>query len=91
MFNQTSLFPKIEGGRKNRPAHICQSWFIAGKTAYPMEQSPCATKSAVHSLGESINADLFGTNVKVTTIAPGAVKTNFSNYKIQWRLHNPSR
>jgi len=30
-----------------------------------------------------MNADLYGTNVKVTTIAPGAVETNFSNIRFK--------
>jgi len=62
-------------------AHIVNLGSVAGKTAYPNGGVYCATKSAVHSLGESMNADLFGTNVKVTTIAPGAVETNFSNVR----------
>ena len=62
-------------------AHIINIGSVAGKTAYPNGNVYCATKAAVHSLGESMNADLFGTNVKVTTIAPGAVETNFSNIR----------
>ena len=62
-------------------AHIVNIGSVAGKTAYPNGAVYCATKAAVHSLGESINADLYGTNVKMTTIAPGAVKTNFSNIR----------
>jgi len=62
-------------------AHIVNIGSVAGKTAYPNGAVYCATKAAVHSLGESINADLYGTNVKMTTIAPGAVKTNFSNVR----------
>lgn len=64
-------------------AHIINLGSVAGKTAYPNGNVYCATKSAVHSLGESMNADLVGTNVKVTTIAPGAVETNFSNVRFK--------
>ena len=49
--------------------------------AYPNGNVYCATKSAVHSLGESMNVDLINTNIKVSTIAPGAVETNFSNIR----------
>lgn len=62
-------------------AHIINLGSVAGKTAYPNGNVYCATKAAVHSLGESMNIDLMGTNVKVTTIAPGAVETNFSNVR----------
>lgn len=68
---------------KKQTAHIVNLGSVAGKTAYANGSVYCATKSAVHSLGESINADLFGTNVKMTTIAPGAVKTNFSNVRFE--------
>ncbi|MFT7004097.1 MAG: 3-hydroxy acid dehydrogenase/malonic semialdehyde reductase [Sulfurimonas sp.] len=62
-------------------AHIVNIGSVAGKTAYPNGNVYCATKAAVHSLGESMNADLVETNIKVTTIAPGAVETNFSNVR----------
>lgn len=62
-------------------AHIINIGSVAGRTAYPNGNVYCATKAAVHSLGESMNVDFYGTNVKVTTIAPGAVRTNFSNVR----------
>jgi len=71
--------PVIAQMRKRQTAHIVNIGSVAGKTAYPGGNVYCATKAAVHSLGESMNADLFGTHIKVTTIAPGAVDTNFSN------------
>jgi NADP-dependent 3-hydroxy acid dehydrogenase YdfG len=71
----------IPSMRKLSVAHIVNIGSVAGKTSYPNGAVYCATKSAVHSLGESMNADLFGTGVKVTTIAPGAVETNFSNIR----------
>ena len=60
-------------------AHIVNIGSVAGKSAYPGGNVYSATKAAVHSLGESINADLISTNIKATTIAPGAVNTNFSS------------
>ncbi len=62
-------------------AHIINIGSVAGKTAYPNGNVYCASKSAVHSLGDSMNADLLNTNIKVSTIAPGAVETNFSNVR----------
>ncbi len=62
-------------------AHIVNIGSVAGKVSYPNGGVYCATKSAVHSLGESMNADFYGTNIKVTTIAPGAVETNFSKVR----------
>jgi len=71
----------IPNMRDKDTAHIINIGSVAGKTSYPNGAVYCATKSAVHSLGDSINADLYGTDVKMTTIAPGAVKTNFSNVR----------
>jgi NADP-dependent 3-hydroxy acid dehydrogenase YdfG len=71
----------IPNMRDKQTAHIINLGSVAGKTAYPNGAVYCATKSAVHSLGEALNADMFGTNVKVTTIAPGAVETNFSKIR----------
>jgi len=67
--------------RELNTAHIVNIGSVAGKIAYPNGNVYCATKAAVHSLGDSMNADLFGTNIKVSTIAPGAVETNFSNIR----------
>jgi len=65
---------------KERPtAHIINLGSVAGKTAYPGGNVYCATKAAVHSLTEGLNADLYGTAVKAGTIAPGAVETRFSD------------
>ena len=71
----------IPNMRKQSTAHIINIGSVAGRFSYPNGNVYCATKAAVHSLGESMNADLFGTNIKVTTIAPGAVETNFSNIR----------
>ena len=71
----------IPNMRKLQTAHIVNIGSVAGKSAYPNGNVYCATKAAVHSLGESMNADLYGTNIKVTTIAPGAVETNFSTIR----------
>jgi len=61
-----------------KTAHIVNLGSVAGKTAYPNGNVYCATKAAVHSLGATMNVDMMGTQIKVTTIAPGAVHTDFS-------------
>jgi len=69
--------------RSLETAHIVNIGSVAGKTSYPNGNVYCATKAAVHSLGDSMNIDLYGTNVKVTTLAPGAVETNFSKVRFE--------
>lgn len=64
-------------------AHIVNVGSMAGNMAYPKGNVYCATKAAVHSLTQGMNADLLATNVKVSSIAPGAVETNFSNIRFE--------
>ena len=66
-------------GMINRNAgHIINIGSIAGKEVYPFGNVYCATKHAVDALTKGIRIDTVKHNVKVTQVAPGAVKTEFS-------------
>jgi NADP-dependent 3-hydroxy acid dehydrogenase YdfG len=67
--------------RANNSGHIVNIGSIAGVISYPGGNVYCATKAAVHTLSESMNIDLVGTNIRVSNIAPGAVKTEFSDVR----------
>jgi 3-hydroxy acid dehydrogenase/malonic semialdehyde reductase len=54
---------------------------IAGRQAYPGGNVYCATKSAVHTLTEGLRLDLLGTGIRVTTVDPGMVLTEFSEVR----------
>ncbi len=69
--------------RKNDSGHIINLGSIAGEMTYPGGNVYCATKSAVHTLSEAMNIDLAGTNIRVSNIAPGAVKTEFSDVRFK--------
>ena len=56
---------------------------IAGEVAYPGGNVYCATKAAVHMLSEAMNVDAMGTKIRVGTIAPGAVDTEFSDVRFE--------
>jgi len=58
--------------------HIINIGSIAGHYVYPKGAVYCATKYAVHALTNGLRMDLFGKKIRVTTVDPGAVKTNFS-------------
>lgn len=58
--------------------HIINIGSIAGKEPYPNGNVYCATKHAVDSLSRGMRMDLLSHRVKVTTINPGAVETEFS-------------
>lgn len=58
--------------------HIINIGSIAGHYVYPKGAVYCATKYAVNALSNGLRMDLFGTKVRVSTVDPGAVQTNFS-------------
>lgn len=62
--------------RKN--GHIINIGSIAGKEVYPNGNVYCASKFAVDALTRSMRIDLNAHSVKVTSINPGLVETEFS-------------
>jgi 3-hydroxy acid dehydrogenase / malonic semialdehyde reductase len=51
---------------------------IAGHQVYPNGNVYCATKHAVKALSEGLKMDLLGTGVRVCSVDPGLVETEFS-------------
>lgn len=58
--------------------HIINIGSIAGHTTYPKGAVYCATKAAVNVLSNGLRMDLYGTKIRVSTVDPGAVETDFS-------------
>lgn len=58
--------------------HIINIGSVAGHVVYPKGAVYCATKHAVNALTNGLRMDLFGKKIRVSTIDPGAVQTNFS-------------
>jgi len=54
---------------------------IAGEEVYPGGNVYCATKHAVRALGDGLRTDLLGTGVRVCSIDPGLVATEFSEVR----------
>lgn len=68
---------------KNKTGHIINISSIAGKENYPDGNVYCATKHAVDSLSQSMRIDLLPHQIKVTNIAPGAVRTEFADIRFK--------
>jgi hypothetical protein len=63
---------------ENGHGHIINLSSVAGKEVYENGNVYCATKHAVDALTKGMRIDLLKHNIKVTSIAPGAVETEFS-------------
>ena len=51
---------------------------LVGKFGSPLRTSYAASKHALHGFFDSLRAELFENNIKVTIICPGYIKTNIS-------------
>ncbi|NWF89955.1 MAG: SDR family oxidoreductase [Ignavibacteriaceae bacterium] len=61
--------------------HIVNIGSTAGHEVYPMGNVYCATKFAVKSLTQSIRLDVLDKDIKVTSVDPGMVLTEFSKVR----------
>ena len=69
----------VERGR----GHVVNLGSTAGEVTYPGGAVYCATKAAERSLSEGLRMDVLGTPVRVTSIDPGAVETDFSKTRFR--------
>lgn len=78
LYVSRTVLPKM---KERNQGHIINIGSMAGNTTYPNGNVYCATKSAVHTLGQAMNIDLTGTGIRVCTLAPGAANTEFSEVR----------
>jgi NAD(P)-dependent dehydrogenase (short-subunit alcohol dehydrogenase family) len=73
----TKLFlPFLE---KEKSAHVVNFSSIFGVIAPPGQAAYCASKFAVRGFTESLRHELAGSNITVSVVHPGGVKTNIAN------------
>lgn len=75
-----SLLP---GMVERNQGHVINIGSIAGHESYPGGNVYCATKAAVRSLSTGIKMDLLGTPIRVSSVDPGTVETDFSNVRFR--------
>jgi 3-hydroxy acid dehydrogenase / malonic semialdehyde reductase len=61
--------------------HVVNIGSIAGHQTYPQGNVYCGTKAAVRSISEGLKIDLLGTPIRVTSVDPGMVETEFSEVR----------
>jgi len=58
--------------------HVITLGSMAGEIVYPNGAVYCGTKAAARAINDGLREDLLGTPVRVTSIDPGLVETDFS-------------
>lgn len=66
-----------------KQGHIINIGSIAGRELYPGGNVYCASKFAVRALTRGLKMDLLGTPVRVSTVDPGMVETDFSEIRFR--------
>jgi 3-hydroxy acid dehydrogenase/malonic semialdehyde reductase len=61
--------------------HLINIGSVAGHEAYPKGGIYCGTKHAVDAITKSLRMDLIDKNIRVSTVDPGLVETNFSKIR----------
>jgi len=73
----------IKGMVARGRGHIINLGSTAGEMTYPNGAVYCATKAALKSINDGLRMDLLGTPVRVTSVDPGMVETEFSEVRFR--------
>lgn len=77
MYNVYHVLPYMT---KQKGGHIITLSSVAGRNIFPNGAAYCATKFAVCAFSEALRQEVCKDNIRVTTIEPGAVRTELANH-----------
>lgn len=83
LFTTKALIPIL---KKSDNAHIVNLGSIAGKEVYPNGNVYCGTKHMVDALNKAMRRELAEHGIKVSSVNPGAVETEFSIVRLDGDL-----
>jgi 3-hydroxy acid dehydrogenase / malonic semialdehyde reductase len=66
-----------------KKGHIVNMGSVAGKEVYERGNVYCASKFAVDAISQAMRIDLLKHNIKITSINPGAVETEFADIRFK--------
>ena len=68
----------VPGMVVRKRGHVVTLGSMAGEIVYPNGAVYCGTKAAARAINDGLREDLLGTPVRVTSVDPGLVETDFS-------------
>lgn len=71
----------VKGMIERNSGHVINLGSTAGHDVYPNGSVYCASKYAVKAITQTLRIELVASDIRVTTIDPGLVETNFSNVR----------
>lgn len=71
----------VPGMVERNRGHVINIGSIAGHQTYPNGNVYCGTKAAVRAISEGLKQDLLGTPIRVSSVDPGLVETEFSEVR----------
>lgn len=71
----------VPGMVERKAGHVINLGSTAGEITYPNGAVYCATKAAERAINDGLRLDVLGTPVRVTTVDPGMVETEFSKVR----------
>lgn len=75
-----AILPKMI---ENGGGQLAVTTSISGKFGFPLRSAYCSSKHALYGFFETVQAEYFNDNIRVTIVCPGRVQTNISFYALE--------